>query len=111
MVISPIPKHLLPHTIQYKAYEGSSGWDGTHAPPLKIEHVRVTPVSKLKRTANSEGEEVNHVVLVDRVNSSAFPTFKIRSEIEFNGVNREVVDVKPHYASGSEPHHYELELR
>ncbi len=111
MGVRAIPRHLLIHTIEYSEFEGNDGWNDTFAPYYDINRVRVVPVSRLKRSSNSEGEEVSHVVIVDKVNSSAFPDFKIKSKIKFQGIEREVVDVKAHYAFGSEPHNYEVELR
>lgn len=111
MAIKSIPKRLLIHSIEYEEFLGDDGWDDSFADPITINNVRVNPVSKLSRSNDSEGEQVNHVVFVDRKNSSHFPSFKIKSRITFNDITREVVDVKPYYAFDSEPHFYEIELR
>jgi len=110
-MVRPIPKRLLIHSIKYEEYTGDDGWDVSFADPITIDNVRVNQVSKLNRSNDSEGEQVNHVVFIDRKNSSHFPTFKIRSQITFNDITREVVDVKPYYAFDSEPHFYEIELK
>lgn len=109
--VKQIPKQLLIHSIDYEHYTGNDGWDDTWDDAITIENVRVEPVTAIKRSSNAEGDEANHVVFVDRVNSSAFPDFAIKSRIIFDGVSREVVDVKPFYAFGSEPHHYEVSLQ
>lgn len=112
MVIKAIPKRLLIHTIEYEEFVGSGTWDDEFASPITITGVRVEPVSRLNRSRDSEGEEVSHVVFVDRLHSSAFPDFKIRSRITFMDVSREIVDVKPfHDFDTNAPHHYEVELR
>lgn len=110
--VKPIPKQLLIHSIKYKHYMGNDGWDDTWDDSTTINNVRVEPVSQLNRSSNAEGEQASHVVIVDRVNSSAFPDFAIKSRITFNGGDpREVVDVKPFYGFESSPHHYEIEVR
>lgn len=111
MTIKSIPKRLLIHSIEYEEFIGSGTWDDEFAEPITINNVRVESVSRLNRTGDSEGEQVSHVVFVDRRHSSSFPSFKIRSRIKFQGVSREVVDVKPFYGFDSEPHHYEIELK
>lgn len=111
MTIKSIPKRLLIHSIEYEEFIGSGTWDDEFAEPITIKNVRVEPVSRLNRSGESEGEQVSHVVFVDRMHSSSFPEFKVRSRITFRGVNREVVDVKPFYAFDDKPHHYEIELR
>ena len=111
MGVKAIPKRLLIHTIEYEEFAGSGAWDDEFAEPITIRGVRVEPISRLSRSRDSEGEQVSHIVFVDRINSSAFPDFKIRSRIKFRGVSREVVDVKPFHAfDTSGPHHYEIEL-
>lgn len=110
-MVRAIPKKLLIHSIEYEAFSGNDGWGDTWDEPITINNVRVNPVSSLNRSGNSEGEQVNHVVFVDRKHSSHFPVFTIRSRITFNGVPREVVDVKPFYGFDSTPHHYEIEVR
>lgn len=111
MAIKSIPKRLLIHTIEYEEFIGSGTWDDEFAEPITITGVRVEPVSRLNRSGESEGEQVSHVVFVDRMHSSSFPEFKVRSRITFRGVSREVVGVKPFFAFDSEPHHYEIELK
>ncbi|MRG87002.1 putative minor capsid protein [Salinibacillus xinjiangensis] len=110
MAIKPIPKQLLIHTIEYEEFTENNGWDDSWAPPVTIQNVRVEPISRLNRSSNSEGEQANHVVIVDRVHSSHYPEFKEKSKITFDGNSREVVEVKPFYAFGKTPHHYELGL-
>lgn len=111
LMINQIPLKLLIHSIDYEHYAGNDGWDDTWESPIKINNVRVEPVSQIKRSSNAEGEQVSHVVVVDKVNSSAFPDFTIKSRITFSGAPREVVDVKPFYGFESTPHHYEIEVR
>lgn len=111
MAIKAIPKRLLIHSIEYEEFAGSGTWDDEFLEPITITGVRVEPVSRLNRSGDSEGEQVSHIVFVDREHSSSFPEFKVRSRITFRGVSREVVDVKPFYTTNSEPHHYEIELR
>lgn len=112
MTIRAIPRRLLIHSVEYEEYAGSGTWEDEFSEPITIRGVRVEPVSRLNRSSDSEGEQVSHIVFVDRVNSSAFPDFKIRSRITFRGVSREVIDVKPFHAFDTKgPHHYEVELR
>lgn len=110
-MVKAIPSKLLIHSIEYEHYTGNDGWDDTWDEPITINNVRVEPVSQISRSSNAEGEQASHVVVVDRVHSSVFPDFAIKSRITFNGDPREVVDVKPFYGFGSKPHHYEVSLR
>ncbi|MBP1971583.1 hypothetical protein J2Z83_003734 [Virgibacillus natechei] len=109
-MVKSIPSQLLIHTIEYEAFAGNDGWDDTWAEPITIKNVRVEPTSRLQRSNNSEGAQISHVVFVDRVNSSHFPVFTIQSRVIFEGVSREVIDVKPFYTFDTVPHHYEIEL-
>ena len=109
--VKQIPKQLLIHSIKYEHYLGNDGWDDEWDDAITINNVRVEPVSQLNRSSDAEGTQANHVVIVDKKHSSAFPDFAIKSRITFNGDPREVVDVNPFYAFDSEPHHYELEVR
>lgn len=107
MRIKPIPKRLLTDSIIYKPFVKNNGWDDVFGDEQPIDRVRIEPVSSVNRTANSEGQQANDVVFIDRVNSSYFPVdVKVKDRIN----DREVVRVEVLKAFDSNPHHLEIEL-
>lgn len=111
MIIRPIDKHLLIHTIQYAESGASDGWNAGFSEPVTIEFVRVEPSSSFGRTTNSEGAKFKHIVFVDKVNSSLYPEFKQGSKITWNEQDFELAEVNPFYDVSPIPHHYELGLK
>lgn len=105
--IKPIPRRLLTDTIVYQPFVENDGWNDAFGEEQTINNVRKEPVSSINRTSNSEGQQANDVVFIDRVNSSYFPVnAKAKDRID----GREVVRVKVLKALDSEPHHLEIEL-
>lgn len=111
MNVRPIPRSLLIHSIEYKEVTEGDGWDDSYKDPLTIYNVRVNPVKSLSRNSESISSNAKHIVLVDRLFSSAFPDFVEKSLITWNGNDYELVKVNPFYDTRKAPHHYELELR
>jgi Minor capsid protein len=112
MIAKPIPLNLLIHTITYKGYAGSNGWDGSFDQDLIIKNVRVDASANLKRSGSGGvSSEASHVVFVDRTHSTSYPEFKEQSKIVWNGKEYELYKVKPLYDTSQIPHHYELELK
>ncbi|WP_077623838.1 putative minor capsid protein [Sediminibacillus massiliensis] len=110
--VKPIPKRLLPHSTEYQAYLNNDGWKEKYADPVAIHYVRVESATSLNRSSNSEGQEANHLLIIDRVNSSSFPQVKERDRFRVLGETeyREVTKVLAPTAFGPEPHHLEIEL-
>jgi hypothetical protein len=111
MMAKPIPIHLLIHTIQYAEKSGNNGWDDTFHDPIQIEKVRVEPAVNLRRSSTKVSTEAQHMVFVDRTNSTPYPEFKQGSNVIWKGVEYELSAVKPYYDTDDVPHHYELELK
>lgn len=107
MNILPIPKKLLIHNVIYLEKGESNGWDNVLNDPVEINYVRVTPKNRFERKQNAEGIYATHVMLVDRINSSAFPNFKAGSTIKWFSKDYEISEVTPAY-DDKEIHHYEV---
>lgn len=111
MAIRPIPKKLLPHTIEYKELAGSDGWDDKFKKPVNIYNVRVVVNESVRRTSNSNDKVERNMLYADRVHTSPYPDFKAKSKVVWNGKTYEITDVKRIIDTDPNiPHHYEMEL-
>lgn len=108
--IRPIPRKLLPHTIQYEEYTGGDGWGDEYAPAITINYVRVEPSTYLKRSTSQEEILAKNIVFIDRVSSSPFIMLKEKGRVIFNGTEYEVHKVNPFYTFSNTIHHIEVEL-
>jgi hypothetical protein len=110
-MVKPIPKKLLVHSIKYQPLIGGDGWNDQYGPEVTINHVRVEPITSMNRSSNSEGIQANHIVFIDRVNSSYFPpNAKAGDKITFRETGRQATLVKYPSAFDGEPHHLEIEV-
>lgn len=109
-MVRPIPRRLLIHTIDYKRLAGNNGWDDEFDEPIKITGVRVMPVSRIHRTAQSESSEATHRVIIDRQHSKPFLEPLEGSRIVWRDKEFTVGKVSAHYDFSETPHHYEVEL-
>lgn len=108
----PIPKIMLPHTIVYRAYNGTDDFGSTiYGNPVTIERVRIDETTVFSRDGTQTRIVANGVIFIDAVNSTLFLNFEEQSLVIFN--NREFVIQKviPCYQPFSAAiHHYELEV-
>lgn len=108
----PIPKIMLPHTIVYRAYNGTDDFGSpTYGNPVTIERVRIDETTVFSRDGTQTRIVANGVIFIDAVNSSPFLNFEEQSLIIFNGRELVVQKVIPYYQPFSaDIHHYELEV-
>ncbi|GAA5417924.1 hypothetical protein Pryu01_03002 [Paraliobacillus ryukyuensis] len=110
--IKPIPKKVLVHEVIYISSqpEEGDGWNDGRSEPKTISNVRVEPTTSMNRSSDSQGVQANHVLFIDRVNSSLFPSVKAGDKFIFNDVEREASSVKGISTFSDEFHHLEIEL-
>lgn len=107
----PIPKKLLIHNIVYQEMGESDGWNTSPAgDPVPVNFVRVQPISRANRSANSQGTTAEHELFIDRTHSSEYFEFKVGAEVTFKNKIFKVADVSPMYDFDTVPHHYEIGL-
>lgn len=108
----PIPKIMLPHTIAYRAFNGTDDFgNAAYGDPVTIERVRFDETTIFSRDGTQTRILANGVIFVDAINSAPLLDFKEQSLVIFN--NRELVVQKviPCYQPFSaDIHHYELEV-
>ena len=108
----PIPKIMLPHTIIYRAYNGSDDFGNpAYDNPVTIERVRFDETTVFSRDGTQTKIVANGVIFIDAVNSTPFLNFEEQSLVIFNGRELVVQKVIPCYQPFSaDIHHYELEV-
>jgi Minor capsid protein len=112
MVVKPIPKHVLIHTVTYEEWQEGDGIkteSGFNA-PVTLSNVRLEAQSNIRRTSNSEQILYKALLFYDVVNSASSEvfTFTEKSRITHDGKSMVVEKVNPVHAISL--HHYEIEL-
>jgi len=110
MVIKPISKQLLPHTVTYSEYEGVDSWEDEiiYSEPITVNNVRVQYNSRFNQTADSENKTYNALMFVDVVNTSPQVDFVEESKVVFDGKEMFITEIEPVYADAL--HHLEVKL-
>jgi hypothetical protein len=112
MVVKPIPKHVLTHTVTYEEWVEGDGinTESEFKAPVTLLDVRVQSLSNIKRNANSEQLLYEAMLFFDVVNSSSDGpfTFMEKSKVIFDGKTMFVEKVNPVEAFSL--HHYEVGL-
>ena len=108
----PIPKIMLPHTIVYRAYNGTDDFgSATYGNPVTIDRVRFDETTVFSRDGTQNKIVANGVIFIDAVNSAPFLNFEEQSLVIFNSRELVVQKVIPCYQPFSaDIHHYELEV-
>jgi len=113
VIIKPIPKHLLPHTVEYEEYQEGDGItkESGFLPAVTLSFVRVQYQSIIKKTNNSEDELFDAILFYDVVNSSSSSdfTFTKKSKITHNGKTMAIEKVNP--VEAFKLHHYEIGMK
>jgi hypothetical protein len=112
MVVKPIPKHVLTHTVTYEEWQEGDGInaDGGFKAPVTLSNVRVQYLSNIQRNSNSEQLLYEAMLFYDVINSSSSApfTFIEKSKVTFDGKTMVVEKVNP--VEAIQLHHYEIEL-
>lgn len=112
MLVKPLPKSWLIHTVVYEHYKGTDDWDSpSYELPVAINFVRVDETTVFSRDTTQNRIVAEAVIYVDAVNSSPIPDFKEQSNIVFNGRTMTIKKVVPCYHPNADViHHWELEV-
>ena len=117
MYIRPIPKHLLPHTVEYLEKIPDDGFsDNMYKDPVSLRNVFVAPKKgelggmMASRDTLSDTVIYNYVLFYDLNNSSSDKEFEFKkdSKVIMDNIEFIVKDVKPVF--GTKLHHYKVML-
>lgn len=113
MVVKPIPKHVLIHTVTYEEWQEGDGinTESGFKAPVTLSNVRIQQLSNIKRSSTSETLLYDAMLFYDVTNSDSDKTFEFveKSRVTFNSKTMIVEKVNPVVAI--ELHHYEIGLK
>lgn len=113
VVIKPIPKSLLPHTVtlQREVPKQDDFWeDDVLESNMVLSYVKLEPSNKIVRDKNNAEIQIAATLFYDCKNSEPRGiTFEEDDVIIFNGEKHQVETVEPLY-DRKKLHHYELGL-
>lgn len=110
--MKPIPKRLLPNSIQYEEWLKNDGNKPVFANPVTLKYVKVDEQKQLKVT--SDGKEVvgNALLFYDYVNSEGLIKKPVpESKITFEDRVYKIVDTDILRSDSNVPHHFEVLLK
>lgn len=108
--VKPIPKRVLPHTIEYERYAGEGRNGPTYDMAITVKNVRIEPTSEKVVDSNGVQIQLKSKLFIDAVNSTPLVHLKEKSVIHFGGNDYYVQAVATYYANSSNVHHWELRL-
>lgn len=108
--VKPIPKKVLPHSIEYERYAGEGRNGPTYDMAITVNNVRIEPTSEKVVDSNGEQIQLKSKLFIDAVNSAPTVHLKEKSIVHFNGNDYYIQSVAPFYANSSIVHHWELRL-
>lgn len=113
MIVNPIPKHVLIHTVTYEEWQDGDGisTDGGFQAPVTLSNVRVQELSNIRKSTNSEQLLYDAMLFFDVINSSSSGPFefKEKSKVTFNGKSMVIEKINP--VEALTLHHYEIGLK
>ena len=113
MVISPIPRYLLPHTVTLVEKLSSDGWGGK-GEELRtvINFVRIEPCRSQRFSLGGDIPEVKAKMFFDAFSSAPNDvSFETGDKIIFGSEEFTVSEVNTFYGASSEIHHLEVLLK
>ena len=113
MVISPIPRYLLPHTVTLVEKLSSDGWGG-NGQELRtvINFVRIEPCRSQRFSLGGDIPEVKAKMFFDAFSSVPNEvSFELGDKIIFGSEEFTVSEVNTFYGASSEIHHLEVLLK
>lgn len=108
--VKPIPKKVLPHSIEYERYSGEGRNGPTYDMAITVKNVRIEPTSEKIVDGNGEQIQLKSKLFIDAVNSTPAVHLKAKSIVHFNGNDYYIQSVAPYYANSTNVHHWELRL-
>ena len=113
MVISPIPRYLLPHTVTLVEKLSSDGWGGK-GEELRtvINFVRIEPCHSQRFSLGGDIPEIKAKMFFDAFSSVPNDvSFETGDKIIFGSEEFTVSEVNTFYGGSSEIHHLEVLLK
>lgn len=113
MVISPIPRYLLPHTVTLVEKLSSDGWGGK-GEELRtvINFVRIEPCRSQRFSLGGDIPEIKAKMFFDPISSAPNDvSFETGDKIIFGSEEFVVSEVQTFYGGSSEIHHLEVLLK
>ena len=113
MVISPIPRYLLPHTVTLTEKLSSDGWGGSASElKTKICFVRVEPCRSQRFSLGGDIPEVKAKLFFDAFSSVPNDvSFETGDKIIFGSEEFTVSEVQTFYGTLGDIHHLEVLLK
>ncbi|MGG4039899.1 putative minor capsid protein [Heyndrickxia ginsengihumi] len=109
MLIKPIPKLLLPHSVEYYEYLGKGRTDDEFAEKVILEYVRVDLNEFVKKTNANQESLITGTLFIDAKNTSPRIIPKEKSKIVFDGKTMFLENIEPLVAF-NKIHHWEIDL-
>ena len=111
MPISPIPRHLLPHTVTLKKPGEPDARGKVTYTETTLNYVRFETARKNALTALGEQRNDLGLLFFDVQNSHPAETvFSVNNQIVFGERTFTIREVTPEYTVYGKPHHYEIAL-
>ena len=113
MVISPIPRYLLPHTVTLVENLSSDGWGGK-GEELRtvINFVRIAPCHSQRFALGGDIPEIKAKLFFDAVSSVPNDvSFETGDKIIFGSEEFTVSEVQTFYGTSGDIHHLEVLLK
>jgi Minor capsid protein len=113
LIIKPIPKCVLTHTVVYEEFQKGDGinTEERYKPSVELLNVRVQYLSEMKNSTSAEEQLYDALLLFDVVNSKAAGDFEFieKSKVVYNGKTMFVKKVNP--VEAFKLHHWEIGLK
>lgn len=119
MFIRPIPRIMMPDTIQYSALGADTRYGNTYGTPITIRYCRLIPKSQLKFSQQAETIDFSDMLFIDPRTSrqdlngadvTLTITPKEKDKITLNGIDYMVINANALYVDNGTLHHYECTL-
>lgn len=111
-MLRPIPKRMLPNTVNYKAYIPDTGEGASYGNDTSLKYVKMEERKQLRQTANGNEVVGNAMMFYDVVNSTGLTGVPApHSKIIYGSKTYYIVDTDVLRGNNDNPHHYEILLK
>lgn len=107
--MTPIPKRLMPHTIEVSFPDPDADYEGEYLPSFKVEHVRFESVEALNPASYKLADGAKGRIWIDSVNSQGACALPLGSKVEMVNMSAKVLSCIPCFA-GRSIHHWEVDV-
>ena len=110
MLIRPISKKLLIHTVIHRKKLLEDQWGNGEFSEKPLFNVRVVPAKSVEKSKNNTWIGMKSVLYIDKVHSTAPDHLEADDEIIFEGETYRVKSVARRFGFNNVVHHYEAGL-